>query len=216
MDPPIDPPVDPPCQDNLERWEAYALAYLQPHFREATPQALSRPSLFLRSPLEGEGASVVFEFAADRTGRERERYFVVVGKTEANYYPAYDLDASQGFDLHLGTRFMLVMGIAQMDGEQDDSVSPNAYDAMEDARRIVGKIAPDAEIDNLKLAALFDVDGARHAVLRCHIGGEPVYVMGRDAPPGFSRRVDLPPQVVYRLHIGNILRTEPAPRDEEP
>lgn len=140
---------------------------------------------------------------------------MVVGETETNYYPAYDLDASQGFDLHLGTRFMLVMGVAQMDREQDDPVSPDAYDAMEDAQRIVGKIAPDAEIENLKVAALFDVGGERHAVLRCHIGSEPVYVMARDAPPGFSRRVDLPPQIAYRLHIGNILRSEPAPRETE-
>ncbi|MFQ5410729.1 MAG: hypothetical protein ACE5EC_00465 [Phycisphaerae bacterium] len=214
--PVMDAPIDPPCEDNLSRWEAYALAYLQPHFRTAAPSTLSHATVFPNSPLEGEGATIVFEFFADRTGQGRERYFVVVGETEANYYPAYDLDRSEGLDLHLGTRFMLVMGVAQISQEQDDLVSPNAYHAMEDARRIVDRIAPNAKIEDLLIAAMFDVAGARHAVLRCRIDGEPVYVMGCDAPPGFSRRVDLPPQVAYRLHLGRVLRSEPVPREAKP
>jgi len=40
-------------------------------------------------------------------------------------------------------------------------------------------------------------------------------IMGRDAPFGFSMRTDLAPQVVFRLHLGRVLRLEPDP-DAQP
>lgn len=205
----MDTPVDEPNEGNLDSWRAHALAYLTGELREAAPKALSEATLFSGSPLEGEGAAVVFGFTADRGGRGAEAHYVVVGKTDPNYYPAYGLDADEAYSLHLGTRFMLVMGVAQA-----AEGAGGAYDARGDVRAIADRVAPDKSLDDVRVAATFDVDGTFHAVLRCRLGGEELYVMGRDAPPGFSRRVDLSPQVVYRLHIGHILRNEPDPAHE--
>ena len=204
----MEQPQSPPNSGNVGEWERYGLAYLSEHFKEAAPKKLSKPMLFERSPLEGEGATVVFEFSADRSGRGAERHFVVVGQTEPNYYPAYDLSGEEAFDLHLGTRFMLVMGVGQVDGADDE------YDATADARGIVDRISPKAAIEDVALAATFEVGGQLHAVIRCKLSGQPVYIMGRDAPPGFSRRTDLPPQAAYRMHIGQVLRREPAPKSD--
>lgn len=205
----MEPPASPPNNDNIHEWRNYALDYLSAELREAAPSTLTNPVLFPRSPLEDEGPSVVFEFRADRSGRGEERYFVVVGQTEPNYYLADDLDAEQAFELHLGTRFMLVMGVAQVDGTSQLGHEAAQYDPVKDAREIVDRVAPNQPIDELEVAVTFDVDGQLHAVIRGRIAGEPIYIMGRDAPPGFSRRVDLPPQVAYRLHIGHVLRMEP-------
>ena len=215
----MEPPPSPPGNENLDEWRDYALAYLAEQLRSAAPPALVNPVLFPRSPLEGEGPTVLFGFTADRSGRGKERYHVFVGRTEPNYYPVFDLNAEEAFDLHLGTRFMLVMGVALLDessaGPSPGRSSARAYDAAADARSIVDRVSPGAAIEDLTIAAMFDVDGEIHAVLRCRIAGEPVYIMGRDAPPGFSRRVDLPAQVVFRLHLGHVLRHEPKPANGE-
>ncbi len=215
----MEPPPSPPGNENLDEWRDYALAYLAEQLRSAAPPALVNPVLFPRSPLEGEGPTVLFGFTADRSGRGEEPYHVFVGKTEPNYYPTFDLNAEEAFDLHLGTRFMLVMGVALLDessaGQSPAPRSQDAYNAAADARGIVDRVSPDAAIEDLTIAAMFDVDGEIHAVLRCRVAEEPVYIMGRDAPPGFSKRVDLPPQVVFRLHLGHVLRQEPKPANGE-
>jgi hypothetical protein len=214
----MEPPTLPPEDQNLDEWRNYALFYLADQLGSAAPKTLVNPALFPRSPLAGEGPTVLFEFTADLSGRGEEPYHVIVGKTQPNYYPAYGLSAEEAFDLHLGTRFMLVMGVALMKEISSEhsagGSSETAYDAAVDARGIVDRVAPGATIDDLKIAASFDVDGRIHTVLRCRVAGEPAYVMGRDAPPGFSRRVDLPAQVVFRLHLGQVLRHEPEPADE--
>jgi hypothetical protein len=203
----MQPPADAPCEHNLAPWREYALSYLRGQLGEAAPAALGAATLFTHCPLEGEGPVILFGFEADRGGG-REPYYVAVGRTEPNYYPAYGLDADDAYSLHLGTRFMLVMGVAQRPERAGD-----AYDAAGDARAIAVRVAGDRPVEDVRVAATFDVDGQLHSVLRARLAGEEVYIMGRDAPPGFSRRTDLPPQVVYRLHLGVVLRREPIVRE---
>lgn len=193
----------------MGHWRGVALAYLRAQLRDDAPQELGEGVAFTWSPLEGDGLTVVFEFFATRGTPERLRFFVVTGETEANYYPAEDLTAEEAFELHLGTRFMLVIGISQVpiaEAERDPT-----YDAARDADEIVGRVARDALAEDLQIAAMFRVAETQHAVLRCRIKGEPVYIMGRDAPQGFSKKVHLHPHVAYRLHIGHVLRREAKP-----
>jgi len=190
----------------LGPWREFALDYLREQLREAAPTELGAATIFEHSPLEGEGPTVLFEFQAKRGASQPERYFAAVGQTEPNYYPAYGLDADEAYSLHLGTRFMLVMGVAQCeppDGEK--------YDPMKDARAVVDRVAPSAPVEGLAVAACFDVGGLRHVVLRGKVAGQEVYIMAGDAPAGFSRHVELPPPVAYRLHLGTVLRSEPRP-----
>jgi hypothetical protein len=106
---------------------------------------------------------------------------------------------------------MLVMAVATVVVTPEDG-----YDAETNAREIVGKIGPDTTVERVTLMATFDVDGEKHAVLRAVLGGRDIYIMGRDAPWGFSDRTDLPPHVAYRLHIGQVLRAEPDPDQAHP
>ncbi len=201
------PPV-PPDRKSWSAWRDYALEYLRSQLGQAAPMELGEPAFLERSPLAGEGPLVVFPFRAALDGRHLEEYRVVVGCTEPNYYPAYNLSPEETLDLHLGTRFMLVLGVAQYRRADD------AYDPMQDAQSIVARVAPGRPIEDLSIAAAFAVDEQVHTVLRCRIDGTPVYIMARDAPWGFCERADLPPQVAYRLHLGQVLRREPSPRDD--
>lgn len=200
-------PESAPDPNDLAPWRGFALEYLREQLREAAPAELGAATFFRHSPLEGEGATVLFEFWASR-GDATDRYYVSVGQTEPNYYPAYGLEPDEVFDLHLGTRFMLVMGIGQC-----EPPGGGAYDPMPDARSVVDRVAPSAAIDDLRVAACFDVGGQRHVVLRGRVAGQEVYIMTGEAPAGFSPRVDLPPPVAYRLHLGAVLRSEPTPEE---
>lgn len=205
-------PTTPPNESNLNTWRDAALAYVREHFGAAAPSTLGDHQLFEWSPLEGEGATVIFRFEADRSGNGVQSYYVVVGETEPNYYDGKNLDFDEAYSLHLGTRFMLVLGIGQVTDEPE-SLGPDdkPYDLERDARLIVDRVSPQAPIRNVSLAALFDVGGERHAVIRAQVADQDVYIMGRDAPLGFSLRTDLPAPLAYRLHIGGVLRKEPRP-----
>jgi len=164
---------------------------------------LRDPAFFDRSPLETEGPVVIYRFDADLAGTGSVDYFVVVGQTEPNYYPAGGLEAGDAFVLHLGTRFMLVMGIGLAG---DDRLKD--YDVAADIRQIVDRVAPREAIEDVEIATAFAVSGDLHIVVRCRLAGESVFVFAGDCPPGFDRRTDLAPQVAYRLHLGRLLLNE--------
>ncbi len=199
-------PLSGPDEATLDAWRAFALAYLAEAMRESAPSVLGNAAIFPSSPLEGEGAVAVFEFEAQRSSLDAKRFFVTVGQTEANYYPAYDLTSDEAFSLHLGTRFMLVLGIGQATATQLASV-----DAALAAKVVVNRVSPDLSVGDARVAAAFDVDGELHLIVSCRIGGRESYVMSGEAPPGIYERPTLPPQVVYRMHLGQVLRTEPDP-----
>ncbi|MCB9858322.1 MAG: hypothetical protein H6818_21775 [Phycisphaerales bacterium] len=208
----MDTPATPPNESNIDIWRDYAMAFVREHFGETAPAMLGDHRLFPMSPLDGDGATLVVRFEADRSGSGSLPYYVVVGQTEANYYDGGKLDFDEAFSLHLGTRFMLVLGVAQVKDEPENlAPDDKPYDIERDARLIVNRVAPDASIRDVSLAALFNVDGERHAVIRARVADQDVYIMGRDAPLGFSRRTDLPAPMAYRLHIGAVLRKEPNP-----
>ncbi len=204
------PPPHPPTIDDLEPWRQFALEYLRAELKGASPDRLGGPHLCTESPLEGEGAIVAFSFVADFGVGDAQRHWVVVGRTEANYYPDYELEPGDVFCLHWGTRFMSVLGVPRIDDNAGDD-----YDASNDAREILDRIAPGKPIEAVETPVTFDVEGQKHAVLRCRLDDESIYIFGRDAPPGFSRRINLPPHVAYRIHLGRVLMREPNPENDE-
>lgn len=205
-------PATPPSESCIDPWRDFAVAFVREHFGDSAPLTLGEHHLFPLSPLDGDGPTLVIRFDADRSGSGSQPYYVVVGQTEPNYYDGDKLSFEEAFSLHLGTRFMLVLGVAQVKNEKEtQGPDDKPYDVEKDARLIVDRVAPASPLTDVSLAALFDVGGERHAVIRARIADLEVYIMGRDAPFGFSLRTDLPAPLAYRLHIGGVLRTEPKP-----
>jgi hypothetical protein len=101
---------------------------------------------------------------------------------------------------------MLVLQIAQAAPARLGEYDPNR-----DARAILDRVAPDAKLENVEIAAAFDVDTHLHTVLSARINGQPTFILAAEAPHGFSQRCDLPPQVVYRVHLGMALLAEADP-----
>ncbi len=184
-----------------------ALDYLRRALGAAAPAALVEIGRLKQSPLEGEGAITAFAFSAAVGGGTVEQYVVVAGDTEPNYYPVWNLSPDEYLRLHLGTRFMLVLQIAQLPHDPEAA-------ALADMRGQLAGVVPGQPVEDLAAAATFGLDRQRHVVARARIGPEPVYLLGGDLPLGIYRQVELPPHVVYRLHLGTVLCMEPDPVDE--
>ncbi|NOT00798.1 MAG: hypothetical protein HOP29_09240 [Phycisphaerales bacterium] len=179
-----------------------ALAYLKTQLGDAVPSELTFEGEFDERPLEREGAVAVFSFTAAIGGHAVERYWVVAGETEPNYYPHWGLSPDDAYNLHVGTRFMLVVGVSTV---ALDKLPPDALDRV---TVFIGSAVPGAAVSGLAPAAAFQVEEQWHVVYRAKIGEEQAYVLGYDCPPGIYRDVNLPPHVVYRRHLGMLIRYE--------
>ncbi len=182
--------------------EQAAMDHLSKELGADAPRTVLLEATFAECPLEGEGDMSVFSFEASIGGEKAERYFVVAGRTVANYYPGWGLTAEQVYELHLGTRFMLVMEVSTV---PVDTLPP---DLVENIRSLISTVAPAEEVSGIVAASAFRVDDATFAVCRARISGEEVYVLGLDCPPGIYREIHLPPHVILRGHLGRLIRRE--------
>jgi len=185
-----------------------ALDYLAAVLQADAPQDLVPVAAFDEDPLEGEGKATVFAFNASLGGNPEEPFYVVAGQTVANYYPQWGLDADQIYSVHLGTRFMLVVEVQQLPLKE---LPPTLE---QDAREGLSGLVPGEPVSDLVPVAAWAAEDQKHAVCTARIGGEQVYVMAADLPIGVYREIHLPPHVVYRWHLGNVIRME-RPDDED-
>jgi hypothetical protein len=187
--------------------EALARAYLADILGDDAPESLEHDATYLGQPLENEGDMSVFSFNASVGGDDEASYFVVAGQTEPNYYPSWGLSPEQMYDLHLGTRFMLVMEVSAVPAES----LPD--DLADQVRAFIGTVAPGYDPTEIRAMAAFNVAGEIFAVCSARIDEEEVYVFCLASPPGIYRDVHLPPQVVFRLHMGQLIRRESSQSD---
>jgi len=199
-------PATPSDPRQADSWRGDALRFLQTQLRDRAPTVLDGPWVFDVSPLEGEGPTVLFQFRMALADRPAEPHWVVVGRTEPNYYPGAGLDVESAYALHLGTRFMLTLGIGIARAERWAGLDPTAA-----VRFHVDRVAPGVLVEDARLAVAFELEDQLHAIIACRIGGQAAYVFAADAPPGFSTQIHLAPHLAYRIHLGRVLLSEPTP-----
>lgn len=187
-----------------------ALRYLHEQLGDRAPAALCFEGQFDESPLDGEGRTSLFSFTLDAPAAAsgcgdnsaHGRHYVVVGHTESNYFPGYELGPDDAYSFHVGTRFMLELSLQRVD------VSLEPPGARDELRRFVQQYAFGARVEREELAALFRCDEGYFAVYRLALDGQDVYCLGADCPPGFYRMTQHPPQAALRLHLGKQIRAE--------
>ena len=77
-----------------------------------------------------------------------------------------------------------------------------------DLDRAIKIFGQDGTVREVCAAAAFRCEDQTHIVVRATIGPEEVYLVLGDIPLGISRRIDLPPHVIYRMHLGQVIRLE--------
>jgi hypothetical protein len=179
-----------------------ALDFLKIELRQEAPRSITPLATFDEHPLDNEGCMTVFGFKARVGGGPEEAYCIVAGQTVTNYYPQWDLDAEDIYCLHLGTRFMLVVEVQQIPIEE----LPATLE--QEVREQMETVAPGEVLTDFQPVAAFAAETQKHAVCRAKIADEDVYVLAADLPLGICRETHLPPHVVYRRHIGRIVRME--------
>jgi len=193
--------------------EQLALNYLQEQLGDRAPRQVRFEGEFDERPLDGEGATALFSFellaergvgSGARSGPAEVKHYVAIGETEPNFFPAYGLSADDAYSFHVGTRFVLEMGLQVVDTTYEP---PTARSLLHAAVR---NYAAGAKLEKEELAALFRCEEGLFAVYRLTLDGQDVYCMGADCPPGFYRMTEHPPQVALRLHLGKLVRAEAA------
>lgn len=182
--------------------EQKAHKFLKQQLGNDAPESLTHIATYKGQPLENEGDMSIYKFTASIGNDEPADYHVVAGRTEPNYYPDWNLSPDDLYSLHLGTRFMLVMEIAIA---HDVDVTADQFAAVES---FIHTVAPSQPITNLSAAAVFRTQDDLLAVFRAKIADEKVYILGLDCPPGIYRETNLPPHVILRRHLGNLIRKE--------
>jgi hypothetical protein len=202
--------VSVPPDDQRQPSEQFAHDYLADQLGPRAPATIQFESEFDEAPLEGEGPACLFSFdlavgnQSDKPGcaASDARHYVVAGATQPNFFPSYGLSPDEGYSFHVGTQFMLGMGIHKVD---DSHEPPGAREAM---RAFVASYARGVAINAEQLAGLFRCEEAIFAVYRLQLDEQHVYCLGADCPPGFYTLTENPPQMVLRLHLGNMIRAE--------
>ena len=179
-----------------------ALEYLRQQLAADTPAELIPEATFCEAPLENEGDTTVFRFNASIGGEPEQPFRVVAGQTVPNYYPSWNLTADQVYDLHVGTRFMLVMEVTTV------PLNDLPADLPAQVTAFIGTVAPGETVNDITPVAAFGVENQVHAVCKARIADEMVYVLAMDCPPGIYRNTELPPHVIFRRHIGKLIRYE--------
>lgn len=197
--------MTPPTSAEHER---AAREYLSRELRERAPTELAHVDTFDEPTLDGEGATTLFRFrlapanATAACAAGNDEHYVVVGRTEPNYFPAYGLSPDEAYSLHVGTRFMLGMRVSRVDPQEEPAPARGAL------RAIAQNFNPRARVGEPRLLALFRCEEQRFGVYELEVDGEPVLCVGADCPVGFYTGRRLPPQVVLRLHLGALIRRE--------
>ncbi len=88
------------------------------------------------------------------------------------------------------------------------NIAPRSPDLADQVRSFIGTVAPHEPVTDIEPAAAFSVEDEVYAVCRANIARESVYVMGLACPAGIYRDTHLPPHVVFRRHIGQLIRLE--------
>jgi hypothetical protein len=196
----------------IREQEQRAIAYLRDRLAERAPDYVRLEGEYDERPLDGEGRTFLFSFdlapgpgmAECELSPQQRRHYVAVGETEPNYFPSYGLHADDAYSFHVGTRFMLVMGVQRVDNTLEP---PGARAALD---RFVAGYAQGAAPGPIELAGLFRSDEDYFAVYRLEIAGRAYYCLGADCPPGFYPLTQHPPQTTLRLHLGKVIRSEAA------
>jgi hypothetical protein len=190
-----------------------AQAYLNEQLGSRAPLTMELAASFNEAPLDNQGQAFVFSFDlsggasshapsnVENAGCAPQRHFVVAGDTQPNYFPAYAFDADDGYSYHIGTSFLLEMGVQRVQMDEPPG-------ARERLMRFLLTYARAEQLGEIRVAAIFACQEQFFVIYDVRIDADRFYCMGCDCPPGCYALTRFPPQVALRLHLGKLIRAE--------
>lgn len=181
----------------VEELKEQATKALKEEFDPDLSCELHLEKTFEKHPLmDDHQMSAVFSFQT----ADNERFFIVVGSVLPMIYPDYDLTIDDLWAMHIGMEYHIKMGLV----EDTDRKSPRFLAYLKMVSTVFQEQLYIAKPDSVKIEKVYLLNDQRHVVGKATFDGKQYTWIVGDIPH-FVYKKDLPPQVVWSLHMGRIL-----------
>jgi hypothetical protein len=176
-----------------------ALDVLREDFDPDLDCELKLEQTFEKHPLKEENQlTALFSFQPNND----ERFFVFVGDVLPMIYPDYDLSAEDLWAVHIGMEYFIKMGVA----EDPDRKSPKFLAYLKMVSTVFQEQLYIFKPDSVKIEKVYILNNQRHVVGYAAFEDKKYSWIVGDIPH-FVYKKELPPQIIWSLHMGRILMT---------
>lgn len=183
-------------QDHIQE----AVNFLKKEFHPDLDYQLKLESTFQRHPLKGEIQTSLFSFNVD-TG-EPQHFYIFTGDTAPMIYPEWDLTQDELWAVHLGTEYFIEQGVTE-DSERKPHMLLTYL-------KMVATLFQEQlyimKTDSVKIEKVYKFNDQRHVVGHAEFNEKKYSWIVGDITH-FVYKKDLPPHVIWALHMGRILLT---------
>jgi len=183
----------------MEDLKTKALQVIHEDFDSQLNCELKLEQMFKKHPLKEEpGVSALFSFSPN----DQDRLFVIVGNVMPMIYPDYDLSPEDLWAAHIGLEYFINMGVA----EDTDRKSPKFLAYLKMVSTVFQTQLYIFKPDTVKIEKVYQLKDQRHVVGYATFEGKTYSWIVGDIPH-FVYKKELPPQIIWALHMGRILLT---------
>ena len=183
----------------MEDLKLKALQILREDFDPQLDCELQLEETFDKHPFhEGPARAAIFSF----TSGEDHRFFVIAGDVMPMIYPDYDLPAEDLWAAHIGMEYFIKMGVM----EDTDRKSPKFLAYLKMVSTVFQTQLYIFKPDTVKIEKVYQFQDQRHVVGYATFEGKTYSWIVGDIPH-FVYKKELPPQIIWSLHMGRILLT---------
>jgi hypothetical protein len=184
---------------SLQELEQQAAKVLREDFDPDRTYHLNLEKTFEKHPLlEDHELSALFSFQPN----DEHRLFVIVGSALPMIYPDYDLDADDLWAVHMGMEYFIKMGVR----EDPDRKSPRFLAYLKMVSTVFQEQLYIYKPDSVRIEKVYLLNDQRHVVGNATFDEKKYSWIVGDIPH-FVYKKELPPQIIWSLHMGRILLT---------
>jgi hypothetical protein len=184
----------------MEQLKSDAIRLLKEEFDPALDYNLTLEKTYDTHPLHESGTSALFSFRPFQ--EKQEQFYVITGNALPMIYPDYGLTHDELWAVHIGMEYFIKMNVAE--------------DTTRNPAKLLGylKMVATAFQDQLyitltdppKIEKVYKLEDQKHVVGKVRFD-EILYSWIVGDIPHFVYKKDLPPQIIWSLHMGRILLT---------
>ena len=184
----------------IEELRKQAVRLLKEEFDPELSYTLKLEETYEHHPFQDAGMSALFSFQPN--DEKPDRFFVIIGDSLPMIYPDYDLTHDELWAVHIGMEYFIKMNVTE-----DTKRHPAKLLAY---LKMVATVFQEQLYITLtetpKIETIYTLADQQHIVGKVHYENT-VYSWIVGDIPHFVYKKDLPPQIIWSLHMGRILLT---------
>lgn len=177
--------------------ESNLIAFLKDEFHPDLHYDLQLQAEYRQHPIRGSVQVSLFSFNV-----QDDHYYVFGGDTIPMIYPQMDLTNEELWAVQLGTEYFLEQGVT----EDTNRKSPVFLTYLKMASTVFQEQLYIAKPDSIKIQKVYQLHDQKHVVGQAEFNGKTYSWIVGDITH-FVYKKDLPPQIIWALHMGRLLLT---------